>query len=142
MPRLWICFWFWICLNNSWIYLVMPNYAGIHMNMPNSAWIAFVLHLPIAIFYLKEAQVVFLKSKNLIFHSSWRYLILFFVSDWIFLQDIKFAVTCGDQGFPTVKFDVPSNYLWCFLTISLSILLLLLFHFGASKNLIRDSQRL
>ena len=39
--------WFWICLNNSWIFLFMPEYVWIYLvcvKMPISAWIAFDLH--------------------------------------------------------------------------------------------------
>ena len=46
---------FTICLNNSWIYLIMSGYAwiclniaGICVNMPKSARMAFVLHFPIS----------------------------------------------------------------------------------------------
>ena len=45
----------------------MPEYSEICVNMPKSAEIAFVLHLPIAIFCLKEQYAVFLKRQNLNF---------------------------------------------------------------------------
>ena len=50
----------WICLNNSWICLVTPEYAWIYLimaenmeicvNMPKYAWLLFVLHFPITVF--------------------------------------------------------------------------------------------
>ena len=39
---------------------------------------AFVLHSPIAILYLKKPKTVFLESKLDFFYSSWKYLILVF----------------------------------------------------------------
>ena len=73
----------------------MPEYAGIYVNMPKSAWMAFVLCFPIPhLFYnsfstwtrgylverlqetrghsLKEHKAVFLKRQNLIFSiAAW-----------------------------------------------------------------------
>ena len=62
IPRCWIYqdyTGFWTCLNNSWIWLIMPEcagiclsileYAGIWMNMPNFSWVILVLHFSIAI---------------------------------------------------------------------------------------------
>ena len=73
------------------------GYAGLCPNASKSVWMAFVLHLPI-IPYLKEPQNVFLKSENLIiFYSSWKYLILLFVLDWIFLQ-VRFQICCYHLG--------------------------------------------
>ena len=61
---------------------IIPGYAWLCLNVPKSVWMAFVLHLPIVISYLKELQTIFLESKNLIFfYSNWRYLILFIVLD-------------------------------------------------------------
>ena len=45
----------------------MPEYTGIFVNMLKSAWMAFVLHFPIAIVCLNEYEDVFLKRRNLIF---------------------------------------------------------------------------
>ena len=57
---------------------MIPAYAWLCLNVPKSAWMAFVLHLPIVISYLKKPQTVFLESKSLIFfYSNWKYLILF-----------------------------------------------------------------
>ena len=42
----WICtiyLEFWVSLNNFWTCLNMPEYVKIHVNVPKSAWIAFVL---------------------------------------------------------------------------------------------------
>ena len=73
MPGFWIWLWFWICqdseypsgsdytrvLNMPGLYrlLNMPDYAGICVNMPKSAWITFVLHFSIEILYLLERVV-------------------------------------------------------------------------------------
>ena len=76
----------------AWIY----DYTGICLNMPKSAWMAFVLHFSTSsfvlqfLFYffewlqetrgynLKEHEVVFLKRQNLIFfYRSWKYFIFF-----------------------------------------------------------------
>ena len=99
-------------LNNSWIYLNMPDYvwiclkmqeyAGICVNMPKPTWIALILHILIfpfvlqSVFYfnrwlliwtstgdykhsLKEQKTVFFKIQNLFFfHSSWKYLFVFY----------------------------------------------------------------
>ena len=92
-----ICLWFWICegfeytrvtqgfecLNMPEKFLDMPNYAWkckymrdyitICLNMSKSDWMAFVLHVPIAIpcfnevDSLKEHATVFFKRQNLIF---------------------------------------------------------------------------
>ena len=39
---------------DDWICWIIPRYAWLCLNMRNSAWVAFVLHLPIVIPYLKE----------------------------------------------------------------------------------------
>ena len=92
---------------------------------------AFVLHLPIVNPSLKkESQTVFLKSKNLIFYSSCKYFILFFVLDCIFLQ-VRFQICCylwGPTG-PVYPMIYPINISDAFLIIYSSILLLLFFHF-------------
>ena len=51
---------------------IIPGYAWLCLNVPKSVWMAFVLHLPILISYLKELQTIFF---------NWRYLILFIVLD-------------------------------------------------------------
>ena len=49
-----------ICLIMSgWICLDMSEYAGIWVNMPKSAWIAFVLYFPIVIPCLLEGMVTY-----------------------------------------------------------------------------------
>ena len=65
----------------AWICRDMLEYARMCVNMPKSAWMAFVLHVPIAIpclleyrftyftevYSLKEHETVFLKRQNLDF---------------------------------------------------------------------------
>ena len=46
---------------------IIPGYVYVCLNVPKFFWMAFVLHLPIVISYLKELYTVFLESKNLIF---------------------------------------------------------------------------
>ena len=60
---------------------IIPGYTWLYLNVPKSAWMVFVLHLPIVIPYLKEPWIVFLESENLIFffYSSRRWLILLIV---------------------------------------------------------------
>ena len=81
-------FWFWVCQGSgytrviqgsgcawiilkypeySWVCLNMPEHAGICVDMPKSAWMTFVLHLPVVIPCLKEPEAVFLKKQNLYF---------------------------------------------------------------------------
>ena len=61
---------------------IIPGYAWSCLNVPKSVWMAFLLHLLVVMPCLKELQIVFLKSKNLIFICScWKYLILFIVLD-------------------------------------------------------------
>ena len=61
IPEFWICQGFtgtWICLNNSWICLVMPEYAGVWVDIPKSAWMAFDLYVPIITFYIHKWCIV------------------------------------------------------------------------------------
>ena len=58
---------------------IIPGYVWFCLKVHKSVWIAFILHLPIVIPYLKEQYTFFFESKNLIFfYSSWSYSILFF----------------------------------------------------------------
>ena len=67
-----VCTGSWICLNNSWICLIMPEYvwicliipeyAKICVNIPKSASIVFVLHVPIVIPYLLECMITYLSE--------------------------------------------------------------------------------
>ena len=67
MPGFWICQAYTgsrICLNNTWIWLNMPDYVWIYLNMsvytkicvsmPKSAWIDFALYFPISPFVLQS----------------------------------------------------------------------------------------
>ena len=105
----------WICLNNSWICLIIRQCV----NVPKFVWMAFVLHSPIVIPYLKEPSTVFLESKNLIFSievgSIW---FSFLFLGWIFLQ-VKLQLCCcvwglrGPQGlwsYPTSQ--VTNKYIY------------------------------
>ena len=72
-------FWkeFWICLNNSWIYLNMPKYAGICICLNGLRWLFFCMFhcnpLPISmcgyIFQqiLKEHEAAFWKRQSVFF---------------------------------------------------------------------------
>ena len=69
-----------ICLHNSRICLNMSKYAPIcrHLNIPESAWMGFVLHFLIVIPCLKEPHRPFSwREKNWYFYISWKYLICF-----------------------------------------------------------------
>ena len=46
---------------------MIPGYVWSCLKVPEFVWMAFVLHSPIVIPYLKESQTVFLESKKLIF---------------------------------------------------------------------------
>ena len=72
LSELWICQGYSgcrICLNNSWLYLNMPDYlgkclnipeyAGICVNVPKSFWIAFVSHFPCG--YITLHAVIYLE---------------------------------------------------------------------------------
>ena len=79
----------WICLNNSWIGLIILDYTWVFLNMSEyawichkSAWIAFVSHDPIVISCLLECVVksertwgCFLEEAKF---SSWKFLIFCF----------------------------------------------------------------
>ena len=88
IPWFWICLGytrFWICLNNFWTCLNMPEYVEICVNVPKSAWMAFgfLSHCnPMSTWMrsyffqciyksrshsLKEHETVFLNRQNLIF---------------------------------------------------------------------------
>ena len=61
------------CFEYVW---TIPGYDWLCLNVSKSVWMAFVLHLPIVIPYLKELYTVFLESKNLFFsYSSCKFLI-------------------------------------------------------------------
>ena len=78
LPWFWIRVWFWICqgseyvrvtqdseytwiclIMSRWICLDMFEYPGIWVNMPKSAWIAFVLYFPIVVPCLLEGMVTY-----------------------------------------------------------------------------------
>ena len=125
-----------ICLNNSWIIPV---------------GMAFVLHLPIVIPYLKEPLTVFLKSKNLIFSivaasnwfafSFWLNIFASKISDLLLHLDAEGAGDCKCRCTQPMMYPINISvmlfkwfiYLFCFCFFSF---------FVASKDLTRDSQRL
>ena len=78
---------------------IIHVYGWLFLNVSKFVCMAFVLHLPIVIPYLKEPNTFFYKSKNLtFFYSSWKYLILFAL-DWIFLQlRFQIVVTFAGRG--------------------------------------------
>ena len=69
---------FWICHGSKYSRVmqgfeyawIITGYAWLCLNLPKSIWIAFVLHLPIVIPYLKEPWTVFLENENLIFFTK------------------------------------------------------------------------
>ena len=86
------CIWqgytgFWKCLNMpelflkvpnyAWICLNMTKYAEIFMNIPNSIWIAFDLHFSIITLCLGTTDFFLEKTNFGFFCSSWKYLIWF-----------------------------------------------------------------
>ena len=83
----------------------MLEYVGICVNMPKSAWIAFVLHSTCGClfqwsFYSEEHKAVFLKKQNLIFSvvagSIW---FAFYSRLNIFVRKVsKLALPLGEQG--------------------------------------------
>ena len=78
-----------IMVEYAWIIL---GYAWLCLNVRKYVWMAFVIHL----FTCCNSLSIncFSESKNLIFfYSSWKYLILFIVLDWIFLQ-LRFQICC------------------------------------------------
>ena len=89
LPGFWICqgytgFWIYLIMSR-WICLGMCEYAGICVNMPKSAWMAFVLYFPIVMPCLLEGVVtyfnVFTKLEILVWMKmrlfSWRHAIWF-----------------------------------------------------------------
>ena len=109
----------WICLNNSWIGLIILDYTWIFLNMSEyawichkSAWIAFVSHVPIVISCLLECVVksertwgCFLEEAKLDFlSSSWKYDLLLGFSLNIFWSKIhNFFFLWGFKGTGTPK---------------------------------------
>ena len=84
----WMCVWFWlwessenarvtqcsdyvwICLSNSWIYMIMPEYAWIFLNI--SKWLLF-LHFPILIPCLHERVVTYPSVCTKLEDVPWEY---------------------------------------------------------------------
>ena len=138
MPGFWICFRY---LNTSgfWIYhgsmpglhrvpnipeygWIIPGYAWLYLNLPRSVWMAFVLHLLIVLPYLKETINCFL-------------LFLFWLN--IFTSKIS------NLQLPLGGYLIPNEYIWCFFNDLFTYFVAVFFPlFVASKDLIRDSQRL
>ena len=91
---------------------IIPGYVWVCLNIPKSVWITFVLHLPFVIPYLKGEPWLFSwRVKNWIFYSCCKYLIVFFVLDWIFLQ-VRFRICCylwepRESG--AVNLDIPNQ---------------------------------
>ena len=76
----------------------MSEYAGICVNIPNFGWMAFVLHLPIVILYLRERVIKWI--------FDW-----IFVLEQMFLQ-VKFVVIVGEQGAGALYLDIPTIKSW------------------------------
>ena len=147
----WICIWFWICqdseyvrvtqgseyawiyclIMSGWICLDMSEYANICVNVPKSAWMAFVLYFPVVIpcllervatyfnvfiklevLIMKEIQNVFLKIQNLSFSFCFRLNI--FTSSCK-----KCCYLWGPWGVGAVNLDIPYLNLLLFLVFVL-----------------------
>ena len=81
---------FWICLIMSvWICLDMSEYAGICVNMPKSAWIAFVLYIPIVIPCLFEGVVTYFNVFTKLELLVWMKMRLFSWRDTIWFSSCK-----------------------------------------------------
>ena len=92
----------WIIPGYALVCLIMPEYTKTCVNMPKSAWMAFVLHFPIVIPWrlecvvtlfqrLHETRSYSLKEHEPVFLKSWKRLICIFVLDWLFLQ-VRFQI--------------------------------------------------
>ena len=145
IPDFWLCQGYTgirICLNNSWICLIMFGYVWIFLNMPEylwmclslPEWLLFYISTFSHLFYnpfstwrcgylfehlqetsgysLKEHVALFLKRlwKFDFAYSSWKYFIVSFFLDKIFLQvRFKLAFTFCGQGFcgSGLTLDIP-----------------------------------
>ena len=83
----------WICLIMfGWICLDMPEYAGICVNMPKSAWIAFVLYFPIVIPCLLEGVVTYFNVFTKLEVLVWMKMRLFSWRDTIWFSSCKYFI--------------------------------------------------
>ena len=108
---------------------------------------AFVLYLPIVILYLKEPLAVFLKRKNVVSSivagSIW--LSFFYVSNM--LLPFWDRGSRGGRGSWILIYttnDIPNKYIYMIFFNDLFIYFVVVVFplFGASEDLVRDSQRL
>ena len=102
---------------------IISGHVWLCLNLPKFVWIAFVLHSPIVISYLKESYNVFLESKNLIFSivagSIWFF--FFFFLDWMFLQ-VRFQICYylwGPKGLGDLNLTQPVR--WYPVNISMTL---------------------
>ena len=90
---------------------IIPGFVWLCLNVPKFVLMAFVLHSPIGITYLKEHRLFSWKVKIWFFYSSWKYLILFFV----FRLNIftRFEICCylwGPKEPGTLNLTQPLRY--------------------------------
>ena len=106
-----ICVWFWICqgseyvrvtqdseytwiclIMSRWICLDMSEYAGIWVNMPKSAWIAFVLYFPIVIPCLLKGVNTYFNVFTKLEVLVWMKMRLFSWRDTIWFSSCKYFI--------------------------------------------------
>ena len=136
MPGFWTEFW--ICLNNSWIYLNMPKYAGICRCLNELQWLFFCMFhcnpLPIwmcgYIFQqiLKEHEAAFLKSQNVFFVSNLIFFFFFFRLNVFTRFRISFYLL-GLRSPGAMNFDIPLQSSWRINIIRKTFVLYALFSF-------------
>ena len=141
MPGFWICFRY---LNTSgfWIYhgsmpglhrvpnipeygWIIPGYAWLYLNLPRSVWMAF---------FFTFTHCTPLSERNHRLFSSF-----FVFCFWLHI----FTSKISNLQLPLGGYLIPNEYIWCFFNDLFTYFVAVLFPlFVASKDLIRDSQRL
>ena len=96
LPGFWICqghtgFWIYLIMS-GWICLGMSEYAAIGVNMPKSAWIAFVLYFPIVIPCLLEGVVTYFNVFTKLEVLVWMKMRLFSWRDTIWFSSCKYFI--------------------------------------------------
>ena len=118
-----VCTGSWVCLNVIELFLNMPEYVGIYINMPKFAWMAFVLHVTNLIpwllefvdtyfnkvYSLKEQETVFFEETRCdLLCSSWMCLICFLFRLVYFTRKISsLLLPLGVKGPRAVNLDIP-----------------------------------
>ena len=110
---------------SDWICLDLSEYAATCVNMPKSAWMAFVLHFPIVISFLLERVVTFFNVYTKLEVLVWRKMRLFFWRHTIWFNSCmyfigfcfrlnistskisNFCYLWGSRGVGSVNLDIP-----------------------------------